>query len=1175
LDCRFTIAVESRIQNRQSKIQNQMFDLSPFASVAWWSDGQGATLETHRVRFDSSSLPLSGNPPHLGLEWEEPRNIRRVVVEFDGEPPDDAHIEYWHKHWPQPDPESRPGSHRAWIGQDDPFHGEWVAARGECVRDGNTLSFTFDPLDAVELPHIQGLEQRPGYLARYRRALKIRLVVGRAVSPPISPLRALHAYSDAEEAPFAINVRLLGHTKPWQPTVSAYNGYVERVDSAPRTRNSELRVTGRGTTATADWREASAYSNDCTLLTFRSVTPEDAGPEFTINLADLKQGPLWIKDLGVYVTDADNDIPFEQYAAQCESAPRQPIYERVSAQPEQTYERAKAEIPALDIAAHPPYGRYIVLGLINGQQKFGLRYNGEVFVGKGLLKLNNRITTRLRWPGRELHWRIGTGDPADFRERNGINQQWLEQGNLPIVHTAWQDRDIAYEQTAFVVGLDEAASGTPAPFTAQRGDEDIALLLMLTARNTTTSPRRACIWLHLSPDEMLSVDEQGYVLAHGSLASAQYSPAMAKLTSYDTPVLRASMTPSPSKGESAGARGINLATQQPNGSFNNAVLYEATLQPGETVTLDIRIPFVSYSDKRDWQRLTSINLAQACEATVRFWWQHMRAAAQFHLPASERDIEDFTRAVPWHILMSASRDPMTGYLVAPPGTFWYGACGNEAAWQTTGLDMLGHHEHARAYLNSLMDVQGRVRPDGNFKSAEGALQAMDFDQGQVKASHFYYNLDHGTILEGILHHYRITGDKDWLRRIAPKVIAACDFVTRERAETLPPQPPLVEGEVSPFLAKEARSVGEVDIRMRGLMPPGHLEDNPEWRYWFAVNAHAYGGMRASADALAEIDHPEAARIKADVEAYRQDILSAAREARILSPVVRLMNGIAVPHVPARAGLRWRESGWIREVAYGAIHLWDGGLLDDHAPEVTWMLQDLEDNLFINREYGYGINVDDDWFSQGGITPQPNLMSIDLTYLRRDQVKHSLRNFYNNVVYGLYPDVRCLTEWMSEPGLGAGPFFKPSDEARVVTWLRHHLVTEEVNTLLHEDGAAPYQGEDRESKGHEVLWLAKGAPRGWHAKGQSYGVERAPTFFGYVTYRVESHLARKGEIRAHVELNLRSLPAAVRLRLRHPEGKSITQVFVNEQGTLVSGEDITLPLAEGTLDHQFDVVALYE
>ena len=46
----------------------------------------------------------------------------------------------------------------------------------------------------------------------------------------------------------------------------------------------------------------------------------------------------------------------------------------------------------------------------------------------------------------------------------------------------------------------------------------------------------------------------------------------------------------------------------------------------------------------------------------------------------------------------------------------------------------------------------------------------------------------------------------------------------------------------------------------GLMPHGHLEDNPEWRCWFAVNAQACGGILAAAEALKEIGHPEADRI---------------------------------------------------------------------------------------------------------------------------------------------------------------------------------------------------------------------------------------------------------------------------------------------------------------------------
>ena len=545
--------------------------------------------------------------------------------------------------------------------------------------------------------------------------------------------------------------------------------------------------------------------------------------------------------------------------------------------------------------------------------------------------------------------------------------------------------------------------------------------------------------------------------------------------------------------------------------------------------LDIRIPFISYSRPEDWDRLVALDAEHKRSEVTAFWRSHIAGGARVFLPAAERDLEDFTRAVPAHIWITAARDPLTRHVVVPPGTFWYGACGNEAAWQTVGLDCFGYHDRARAYLESLMAVQGTIKPDGDFRSAEGALQASDFDQGAPKASHFHYNLDHGTILEGILFHYRITGDQAWLRTIAPNVIAACDFVTRERAATL-----------------------SRDARTRGLLPPGHLEDNPEWRYWFAVNAHAHGGMHMAAQALADIGHPEAGRIRADAEAYRADILAAAREARILSPVVRLLNGVAVPHIPARAELRWREFGWIREVAYGAIHLWDGGLFDSHSPEVTWILQDLEDNLFVNREFGYGIDVDDGWFSLGGVTPQPNLMSIDLTYLRRDQIKHSLRNFYNNLVYGLYRDVRVLAEWMSEPGLGGGPFYKPSDEARVITWLRHHLVTEE----------------------DDVLWLAKGAPRAWFADGQQFGVADMPTFFGRVSYTIASRAAH-GEIRAQVKLDLRRRPGEVRLRLRHPDAALLKEASVNGRPAEIDArhETITLPLPDAGA-RTYEIVARY-
>ncbi|MCS7061967.1 MAG: hypothetical protein RMN25_12500, partial [Anaerolineae bacterium] len=869
-----------------------LFDLAPFARL-------------RRADRSTDQRHLS----EIEFEWEEPRDIQRIEAVFASQPPDPSclNVEYWQRNWPQVDPESLDGTRRGWIGQDDPFHGQWVVGRGVGQTQANTLIWEFDPLDALELPAMRDLEQRPGYRARYRRTLKLRVTF--AASSPMPDVLRVSAYSEARETSFDVLVRGVqaGCVLPTQAT--AYNGRIANLASSA----DSLRVRGVGT-------DAPSGSRDCTLLTFRFPTSPTTteGEGFTVNLSDLRTGPIWVRDLGMYVTEAANDVPFEVWRVRCESAPRRPIYERVTEEPEQTYDRAKAEIPVLDVARHPPYGFYAPLSLEANPQKFAVRYTGEVFTGKGLAKLNNRALARVCWPGPEIHWRIGSGDPPDFRERNGVHHQWPEEGWLPIIHTAWRDRDIAYEQVACVTvaRAEQMEQLTRMPPGADSLSDSV-LIMTVMARNSTTSARRACVWLHIAPDEHLSMDERGFVVAQGRLHHAQYSPAMAKVMPYESPVLRAVLRADTGCFHARVVGSISAA-------YPNAMLFEHWLQPGETVTLDVCIPFVSYGDPADWEHVAQLDAQRARTVMAEYWRSRMARGGSLHLPPAERDVEDFARAVPTHISISAVRDSVTGHLIVPAGTFVYGACGNEGAWQTVALDCWGHHKQARAYLESLMAVQGAIRPDGDFQSAEGALQAVDFDQGKIKPTHFYYNLDHGVILQAILFHYRITGDQEWLRRFASNIVAACQFIIRERSAT----------------------AGR-DARTRGLLPPGHLEDNPEWRYWFAVNAHAYGGMKMAADALSEIDHPAASRIQAAAAAYRSDIVSAVREARMASPVVRLLNGVAVPHIPTRAELRGREFGWIREVAYGATQLWDGGLFEHHAPELTWMLQDLEDNGFIN------------------------------------------------------------------------------------------------------------------------------------------------------------------------------------------------------------------------------------
>jgi hypothetical protein len=57
------------------------------------------------------------------------------------------------------------------------------------------------------------------------------------------------------------------------------------------------------------------------------------------------------------------------------------------------------------------------------------------------------------------------------------------------------------------------------------------------------------------------------------------------------------------------------------------------------------------------------------------------------------------------------------------------------------------------------------------------------------------------------------------------------------------------------------------------------------------------------------------------------------------------------------------------------------------------------------------------------------------------------------------------------------------------------------------------------------------------------VSNAPTKFGAVSYKIESHV-EDGYIDAHIYPPKRTLPEAIVIRLRHPDGIKMNSVVVN-------------------------------
>lgn len=1100
----------------QIPMSGSQVDAAHFGSLRCWPRDGGVNSLPISICDDGQYLSRIADVNHIGLEWLEPRDLEKLEVTFSDSAPAEIKVQYWRNHWPTVAPSRKPGGARGWIRKDDPWHGEWTTIRGEVVCRESSWSITCDPIDFPELggrAQIPQLDVAEDYLARFRRTLKVRFVFDEAEPVGVTSIQALTA---GRWEPIETIVRFgsSGH-EDWSGRVMVHNGVLAGItpidfDGADAVLDRErwrCRVVdqSKGLRISLLFSSGEDAPGGQTVVTLHTNSRS-----FSYRPLDLHVGPLDIADYGVAVSMVG--------ASRSELPDSRTIYDRVFDEPEQSLDKAMSEIPPLDPAKHDSYsglGLYLPLGVDAGRQEFALRHNGEIFLDKRFLKLLGRDAAKLIWPSHRLRFLFGSGVPPAFPE---VAEQSLRDGWLPIVRTRWANGAIAYKQITFTT----LANGQMSEPEARRGDEDIVCFVRFEISNTSVETKKATLTVMVAPQEQLELND-GKIMALGRIVPDE--GRRWKLDAYPFPVLRATL-----KSSIHGESRLVSCTSEDNQSESAlcAIYFATDLSAGETAIVDLVIPFVAEEDEQAWERVAALDFDSSLENCATYWHRMVSAGTAINSP--DKILADFHKAVQCHIAISVDKDPISGQYVVPAATWEYGACGNEACWQIRFLDQSGHHERAADYLETFLQTQGMEKPEGLFSSAEGAFQGLDIDAGRAVRSDysFRYNLDHGVILACLADHYRYTADRAWLEHAAPYLEAAADFIIRERQATM---------------------IGDPECTLEwGLLPAGDLEDNQEWYHWFAVNAHAHAGMRAASIALADLNASLADRIAGEAEAYRADIRSAVRKAMVNAPVVRLRDGSAIPHIPTRTGIRGRELGWFREAAYGALHLLEGGVFGPDEEEITWILKDLEDNLFSSLEWGHVIDVENEWFSQGGFTIQPNLMDLGIDYLRRGEIKHALRALLNNIAASLYPDVRAFAEHaVYELGQGVGPFYKSSDEAKAMLWLR--------DFLLREDGG--------------TLHLAQGVPRAWFQPGEVFGVENAATFFGQVSYQIQ---AAEGGCTARIELNNERAPEWLLIHLRPV--KRIKLVILN--GVHLDGfapgdeiVEISTPPAQIILEAKYD------
>jgi hypothetical protein len=346
--------------------------------------------------------------------------------------------------------------------------------------------------------------------------------------------------------------------------------------------------------------------------------------------------------------------------------------------------------------------------------------------------------------------------------------------------------------------------------------------------------------------------------------------------------------------------------------------------------------------------------------------------------------------------------------------------------------------------------------------------------------------DTGAYLLAVVAHYTLSGDAEWLRSLAPSLTAACDYLARRRPESR---------EAGPLVA--------------GLIKHRSYCDYPPPVYGYLHNGYCCAGMEQTAAALRAVGQDaDAERIGAEAARYRQDLERSMQAAIITRDGRRIL-----PLEPDTQRLL-KDAGYDSRDYYTLVAsmLLECGFLAPDSPEADLLASFL-------REAG-GIQVGVCEF-RGGIDHAYGYGYLEHC-LRRGDAERYLLGLYASLAYGMtretYSSVECTQHKTGENAMTLPHLYSGTQQLFL---LRMLLLREEAGKLV----------------------LCSAVRRAWLEGGRHLEVTGAATSWGEVSFRLESQPDAR-RLAATVSRPSRSLPQAVELWLRQPQGKAIRSVTVN-------------------------------
>ncbi len=507
-----------------------------------------------------------------------------------------------------------------------------------------------------------------------------------------------------------------------------------------------------------------------------------------------------------------------------------------------------------------------------------------------------------------------------------------------------------------------------------------------------------------------------------------------------------------------------------------------TLPAGASARCLVYLP----SDPESFPAGTDVELLRF---NVESYWRSLLATAT-QIETPDERLNNLIRASQVRCLIAA-RHEADGERIAPwIAAMKFGPLESEAHAVIRGMDLLGHTEFARRSLDFFISRYNSI----------GFLTTG------------YTTFGTPWHLWTVGEHYQWNRDTEWLRRAAPELARVAAWSVRQLEKT--------------------KSTSSLTARPpeHGLIPPGVLADWNAYAYHLCMDAYYFAALRDVGAALSALGQPEGAQFTREATELRENILHAYRWTQAQMPAVPLRTGAWVPNFPSQVHspgkladfFPGQDGGrsWCYDVELGAQQLVATGVFAPHDPEVTRMLDYLEDEQFLADGWGdYPASENHrDWFNAGGFSKvQPYYTRNGEIYALRDDVKPFLRSYFNTLASMV--NLETLTFW--EHFNHGGAWDKTHETGNFLQQTRFMLVME--------------HGEE--------LRLAPLITNHWLKDGLRVSVKNAPTRFGPVSYQITSHV-NHGAIEAIVEAPTRNPAQTLVLRLRHPEGRALQSVKID-------------------------------